>query len=238
MWVLRKIAFFSRRERQCVFLCVECCFTTVMAAPATGSWPEEKQTTARPVSPLFEEVHHFFEVVDAVLPFHVHQDAVWGRLHGHVEEGVDSRVIQYLGHLLWRAEQRTVRRTDKKAAQLCGTLSLGWGKSSYKNNPPPKKKDKKKMSKMFNKFVWSQLKYWKVQCAAFLWNFHEKKQKPQAPKNVNCQIIHWWWTTAWTWRPTGQKRSKIGAVSQLWIKEDSIKIPVFSSIQYAAVLHN
>lgn len=54
----------------------------------------EKHMTARPVSPLFEEVHHFFEVADAVLPFHVHQDAVWGRLQRHMEEGVDSRMIQ------------------------------------------------------------------------------------------------------------------------------------------------
>lgn len=53
-----------------------------------------------PVSPLFEEVHHLFEVVDAVFPLHVHQDAVRSRLHGDVQEGVDAGVVQDLGHFL------------------------------------------------------------------------------------------------------------------------------------------
>lgn len=46
-----------------------------------------------PVLPLFEKVHHSFEVVDAVLSLHVHQDAVWGRLHRNMKEGIDTWMI-------------------------------------------------------------------------------------------------------------------------------------------------
>lgn len=64
----------------------------------------QRSCCREPVSPLFEEVHHLFEVVGAVFPLHVHQDAVRGRLHGDVQEGIDAGVVQDLGHFLvpWR----------------------------------------------------------------------------------------------------------------------------------------
>lgn len=54
------------------------------------------------VLPLFEEVHHSFEVINAILSLHVHQDAVRGRLHRNMKEGIDAWMIQYFSHLLTR----------------------------------------------------------------------------------------------------------------------------------------
>lgn len=65
---------------------------------------ETQHQNWEPVSPLFEKVHHLLEVVNAVFPLHVHQDAVRGRLHRDMQEGVDTGVVQDLGHFLipWR----------------------------------------------------------------------------------------------------------------------------------------
>lgn len=66
--------------------------------------------TPHPVLPLFEEVYHSFEVINAILSLHVHQDAVWSRLHRNMKEGIDAWMIQYLGHLLMRHREESGRK--------------------------------------------------------------------------------------------------------------------------------
>lgn len=189
MVMLRKIAFFARRERGSVFSCVECCFTTVMAASARGSWLRGKadDRTSRLTSlwgspPLFWSRRHS-------TPF----SCPSGRCLRPTARARGGRRRLAGDSVSWpspvESRAKNCETHRQKAARLCGTLSLGWGKSSYKNKTPPKK-DEKKMSKMFNKFVWSQLKYWKVQCAVFLWNFmkRNKNHRHQKMSTVKSSI--------------------------------------------------
>lgn len=62
--------------------------------------------------PVFEEVHHSLEVVDAVFSLHVHQDAVRGRLHGHMKEGIDAGMVEDLSHLLVQQREGTQRHQE------------------------------------------------------------------------------------------------------------------------------